>query len=98
MKDPAKEIGPKALNFTGRDLVDIGRMVLGNWVQEKNVARGCPVLNLNDLCANNKAAELWDFVAGAALQKVLSAFGKMPDWAFSRATAGISFGRKSVEN
>jgi hypothetical protein len=94
VEDPAKEIGPRALNFTGRDLVDIGNMVLGNWVQEKNVARGCPVSNSNNLCANNMDAELWEFLAGAALQKVLSAFGKMPDWAFSRAIAGISFGRK----
>jgi hypothetical protein len=96
VEETAKETGPKALNFAGSDLVDIGCMVRGNSVPEKVVVRGGLVADGQALCANNKSADLWGLVAGAALQKVLSAFSAMPECAFSRAADGVSFGIEKV--
>lgn len=69
----------------------------------KFVAVGGLVADGINFYVNSKSAGLWGFGAGVALQTVSPAFRAMPEWASSRAAAGVFFGiekgiEKGVEN
>jgi hypothetical protein len=94
-----KEAGRTALKFATSDVVDIGGMVLGNSVPGKIVSLGGLAADGIDFYVNSKSAGLWGFGVGTALQTVSPVFKAMPEWASSRAAAGVSFGiEKGVEN
>jgi hypothetical protein len=98
-KNTAKEAGHATLEFATSDLVDIGGMALGNTLPGKIVAGVGLVADGINFYTNGKSAGLWGFGAGAALQTVSPAFRVMPEWASSRATAGVAFGiEKGVVN